>query len=206
VCVQHGQSRCPDCGMVTERSGAGEVMVQTLAGDRGVRVFCPGRPRTKGSLKPVHIRMGAGKCRVSLTESGDYSIAWKEKMISAIRAACECRRYPGEVRVDTFFRFEKLCKPDEVMPWPTRETGEFAHGDEDKLRRNALDALTQSGLIFDDALVVGGETWKRWARDGEGAGVLIVVTPVPMTPGILDHEIEALKRLSALNMWHEDAS
>lgn len=143
-----------------------------------VRVWCPGRPRTKGSLKPVHIRSGAGRCRVSLTESGEYAIAWKNAMIAAIRAAAACERWPGPVRVDTAFLFERLCKPDADMPWPTRETGEFAHGDEDKLRRNALDALTQSGLILDDSLVVGGENWKRWAASGQRPGVLIVVTPL----------------------------
>lgn len=166
--------------------------LQKLTGETGVGLFVPGRPRTKGSLKPVHIRMGAGKCRVSLTESGDYAVAWKEKMINVIRSACACERWPGAVRVDTFFRFEKLCVPDQALSWPTRETGEFAHGDEDKLRRNALDALTQSGLIFDDSLVVGGQNWKRWARESEPPGVLIIVTPAPMTPGIRDHELAAL--------------
>lgn len=168
--------------------------LQVLDGERGVRVFCPGRPRTKGSLKPVHIRGGAGRCRVSLTESGEYAIAWKKAMIAAVRAACVCSRWPGAVRVDTFFRFERLCEPDGdgSLPWPTRETGEFAHGDEDKLRRNALDALTQSGLIFDDSLVIGGENWKRWAGEGEEPGVLIVVTPAPKMFWIEDLELTAL--------------
>lgn len=140
-------------------------------------VFVPGRPRTKGSLKPVHIRMGAGRCRVSLTESGQYAAEWKNEMIRAIRAQAGelCVRNAFPVVVDTFFRFEKLCPPDEALPWPTRETGEFAHGDEDKLRRNALDALTQSGLILDDSLVVGGSNGKRWVRDGEKPGVRIFV-------------------------------
>lgn len=143
-----------------------------------LRVFVPGRPRTKGSLKPVHVKLGGGRCRVSLTESGEYSIEWKDTMIEAIRDAAVCSRYDGAVRVDTTFVFERLCKPDQQMPWPTREKGEFAHGDEDKLRRNALDALTQSGLIKDDSLVVGGMIVKRWVLAGETSpGVLIVVTP-----------------------------
>jgi Holliday junction resolvase RusA-like endonuclease len=152
--------------------------LQKLTGETGVSLFVPGHPRTKGSLKPVHIRMGAGRCRVSLTESGEYAVAWKKAMMAAVRAACVCERYAGAVRVDTFFCFEKLCVPDHALPWPTRETGEYAHGDEDKLRRNALDALTQSGLIHDDSLVVGGVNWKRWALAGEVAGVLIEVRSV----------------------------
>lgn len=169
--------------------------LQVLAADQGVAVFCPGRPRTKGSLKPVHIRMGNGKCRVSLMESGEYAIAWKEAMIAAIRNACVCARWPGPVRVDTFFRFEKLCAPDGGLPWPVRETGDYAHGDEDKLRRNALDALTQSGLIADDSLVVGGENWKRW-RDhlkGEEPGVWIVVVPA------VDSITPVMRELSRIN-------
>lgn len=179
--------------------------LQKLSGETGVSLFVPGRPRTKGSLKPVHIRMGAGRCRVSLTESGEYAIAWKKDMMAAIRAACVCERWPGAVKVDTFFRFEKLCEPDRdgSLPWPTRETGEYAHGDEDKLRRNALDALTQSGLIFDDSLVVGGANWKRWTRESEPPGVLIIVTPAPGGVGIAMREREALERLDALNWMAE---
>lgn len=150
---------------------------QNLA-DGLVRIEVIGRPRTKGSLVPVHVRVAPGKCRVSLKESGEYSVAWKNEMIRAIRNQCTVNRYPHAVVVDTFFRFERLCLPDQAMPWPTREKGEYAHGDEDKLRRNALDALTQSGLIFDDALVIGGTTLKRFACNDEKPGVHIRVTPV----------------------------
>lgn len=150
---------------------------QNLA-DGLVRIEVIGRPRTKGSLVPVHVKVAPGKCRVTLKESGEYSVAWKNEMIRAVLNQCEVARYPHAVVVDTFFRFERLCLPDRAMPWPTREKGEFAHGDEDKLRRNALDALTQSGLIFDDALVIGGTTLKRFARNDEEPGVDIRVTPV----------------------------
>lgn len=112
---------------------------------------------------------------MSLKESGEYSVPWKEDMIRAIKSEAYCERYEGAVIVDTFFRFAKLCAPDETLPWPTRESGAYAHGDEDKLRRNALDALTQSGLILDDALVVGGSSLKRWCSDGEHPGVTIRV-------------------------------
>jgi hypothetical protein len=128
---------------------------------------------------------------VSLKESGEYSVPWKREMIRAIRAACVVERFDAPVVVDTFFRFERLCVPDGSMEWPTREKGEYAHGDEDKLRRNALDALTQSGLILDDALVIGGRSWKRWVRPeaGEFCGVLIRVRPA--TPEDLDDILAA---------------
>ena len=141
-------------------------------------MWVPGRPRTKGSLRPVHVMLGRGLCKVSLTEDGEFATPWKNTMIAGIRAACVCARWPGPVRVDTTFIFEKLCAPDLdalLWPWPTREKGAYAHGDEDKLRRNALDALTQSGLIKDDSQVVGGLNMKRWAVMDERAGVWIEV-------------------------------
>jgi Holliday junction resolvase RusA-like endonuclease len=161
---------------------------QSLAGGRVV-IDVIGRPRTKGSLIPVHTKIAPGKCRVSLKESGEYSEAWKKTMIRAVRSQCEVARYAGAVRVDTFFRFARICLPDQSMAWPVREKGEFAHGDEDKLRRNALDALTQSGLIADDSLVVGGSTWKRYVQldesihATESEGVTIVVS---VAPGVAD--------------------
>lgn len=152
---------------------------QTLTNETSVRIEVIGRPRTKGSLVPVHVKVAPGRCKVTLRESGEYSVAWKDDMIRAVRAQCEVKRFEGAVVVDTFFRFEKLCEPDQTMPWPTRAAGEFAHGDEDKLRRNALDALTQSGLILDDALVIGGLNFKGWCVNAsQKPGVMISVRPV----------------------------
>jgi Holliday junction resolvase RusA-like endonuclease len=153
-----------------------QVLGSELTGG-GVRVSVSGRPRTKGSLVPVHVRVGPGKCRVTLRESGEYSESWKLETVRAIRAQCIVERFAGPVVVDMFSRFEKLCEPDHGMLWPTREGGTYGHGDEDKLRRNVLDALTQSGLILDDSNVVGGQSWKRWTMGGESAGVLIKVRP-----------------------------
>lgn len=122
-----------------------------------VTVWVPGRPRTKGSLKPVHIRTGAGRCKVGLTEDGEFSVAWKKAMIRAIREQAVCARWPHAVYVSLTFVFER--EGGDSSPWPTGRQ----YGDVDKLERNVLDALTQSGLIFDDALVVDGRRAKRFA-------------------------------------------
>ncbi len=153
--------------------------MQVLAAGGAIRVDVAGRPRTKGSMKPVHVKLGAGRCKVSLTESGEYSLAWKSTMIRALRAAVRAERFAGAVVVDSFFRFERLCSTDLGLDWPTREKGEYAHGDLDKLSRNVWDALTQSGVILDDAYAVTGMHAKRWARTdlGESCGVLIKVRP-----------------------------
>lgn len=140
----------------------------------------PGRPRTKGSLRPVHIKLGGGRCRVSLTESGEYATAWKHTMIQAIKREQpsilpSVWPYTGAVEVHSFFRFERLTGTDAALQWPTRVSGEWSHGDEDKLRRNLLDALTQSGLLADDCLVVGGYNLKRFCEPGEQPGVQVMV-------------------------------
>lgn len=155
---------------------------QILSAERGVRVWAPGRPRTKGSLKPTHAKLGGGRCRVGLREDGEYSVPWKNTMIAAIRRSCEVHRWPGPVEVNAVFRFERETQNADLQgqggpadPWPTGHQ----YGDEDKLRRNLLDALTQSGLILDDALVVGGQNWKRFVRPDqlEVPGVTFVVMP-----------------------------
>lgn len=146
-----------------------------------VRVWVPGRARTKGSLKPTHVRLGAGRCKAGLREDGEFSVAWKNTMIAAIRAAAVCERWPDPVAVHLLFRF-----------WPEKDissrTGTDSdlhpvgrqYGDVDKLTRNALDALTQSGLIFDDSLVISAYAEKRFAPaldDRYPAGVSIMVQP-----------------------------
>lgn len=136
-----------------------------------ITVEVSGRPRTKGSLKPVHRKVGPGRCAVSLTEDGKDAVTWKNAMIRAIQAQCVVTRYPGPVAVEATFRFGKLCEPDHGMPCPTRAGGQFGHGDVDKLLRNLLDALTQSGLIADDSNVVSVGAVKRWVHEGERPGV-----------------------------------
>lgn len=140
-----------------------------------VRIEVTGRPRTKGSLKPVHQKLGGGRCKVALTESGEYSIAWKKAIIRAVRAQCVIERYAGAVVMDSFHRFERLCSTDPELDWPTRAQGEWAHGDDDKLRRQDGDALEQAGLLLNDSQIIGGQSWKRWCEPGELPGVLIGV-------------------------------
>lgn len=144
-----------------------------LAAGMSERVWVPGRARTKGSLKPVHNRTGAGRCRVSLTEDGEYSKAWKNQMIARIREQAVCERYAGPVMVRLGFTFARLAG-DADARFPIKHE----YGDIDKLERNVLDALTQSGLIKDDALVVHCVANKQFASPGEEPGVWIEVMPL----------------------------
>jgi len=160
-----------------------------MSGEVIARLFVAGRPRTKGSLKPIHIRGGKGRpCRVSLTEDHEQATVWKKTMIrvlaplSKVPALRHSWPYPGPVEVHAFYRFERqatvLGGVELAMPVPSHQTEwptAMDIGDEDKLRRNLLDALTQSGLLADDRLVVGGQNWKRWCLPGEQPGVFFVV-------------------------------
>lgn len=183
-------------------------------------MWVPGRPRTKGSLKPTHVRLGRGQCKVGLREDGEYSVPWKRQMIHCIRRRCLVTAWPGAVEVHAFFRFEREgAKPPGRFPdgcpecggvgghpaecphsgleaWPTGRQ----YGDEDKLRRNLLDALTQSGLLADDSLVVGGPTWKRFVKPGEVAGVEFVVLPARSVEQAYLVECATL----SLEAWNEE--
>jgi hypothetical protein len=171
---------------------------EAMSGEVIARLFVAGRPRTKGSLKPIHIRGGKGRpCRVSLTEDHELATPWKKTMIKAIRAhmAASPRTFALvniPVEVHAFYRFERtLAVADGVQLMnviPSHNTAWPASvdiGDEDKLRRNLLDALTQSGLLADDALVVGGANYKRWCNIGEQAGVEFVVRIAPSVNDLL---------------------
>lgn len=172
---------------MTRHESDGSRLGQRLTPNGGrVRIEAYGRPRTKGSLRPNHVKLAPGRCKVSLTEDGQYSTPWKNAMIYAIRQQCVIERYAGPVVVDCFFRFERLASQERRGDvWPVTQSGPTAHGDEDKLRRNVLDALTQAGLILDDSLVVGGSTFKRFCDAGERAGVLIKVGAAPMRDGFV---------------------
>jgi Holliday junction resolvase RusA-like endonuclease len=87
--------------------------------------------------------------------------------------------HAGAVEVRAEFLFERetgadgKIKPSSDTPWPSS----IVWGDVDKLERNLLDALTQSGLIEDDRLVVAIQSRKRWVADAtETAGVRCIVT------------------------------
>lgn len=149
-----------------------------MSGELLLRVFVPGRPRTKGSLKPILVRGAGGRVRASLTENNPESTAWKKTMMRALAAQWRGLPHNGPVEVHAFFRFQQQpavgggAVPSQAGEWPTA----VAIGDVDKLWRNVLDALTQAHVLADDSLVIGGMPYKRWCRPGEKPGVLIVVT------------------------------
>ena len=145
--------------------------------------FVPGRARTKGSLEPKPTRAKGGIIVVNMVESVKLSVPWKNKIINTIcrqegwappkvvRQRGQKPRYvvdheplfPGPIEVRWEARFEREHNegPDD---WPVL----ISYGDKDKLERNVLDALTQSGLIADDRMVVSGTGRKRFVRESNG--------------------------------------
>lgn len=142
-------------------------------------LWVPGRSRTKGSLRPA----GRPGQRVRLIEDHSHSKPWRETIQRAL--VREVRDRYGEgwtpiahpVLVDAVFHFARLGPTAQTMAYPCVNAGIYANGDEDKLRRNVLDALEGAGVLADDCWVVGSVTGgprKMWA-DERGPGVQITV-------------------------------
>ncbi len=168
-------------------------------GELILRLFVPGRPRTKGHMQPTHRRgVNGAPCSFGNAKDRPLTKAWMNKLVRDIRAAAgiqvqsvgggKGRRIDGgkaiaePVEVYTFFRFERTQSeaekaedgevwPSHDLPWPTA----ISIGDEDTLRRAVPDALVKAGVLADDRWVIGGMNYKRWCKPGEAAGVLIVV-------------------------------
>lgn len=136
-----------------------------------------GRPRTKGSLKNVASR---GRKPI-LVEDHKHSAPWRKRIKSAIigqvSAVTETDHIPCKlpVTVSAEFYFERLGPSAQLLPWPVLNSGENASGDLDKLLRNLLDAMQDSGLIADDCLVVQVLTSKQWAHADDVPGIDVVV-------------------------------
>jgi Holliday junction resolvase RusA-like endonuclease len=171
-------------------------------------LFVPGRPRTKGSLKPFPVRDGRGGMKITVHDTPE-SEEWKRTMIRAIRQEYKIKPhvvgrkitgftpepYAGPVDVTAVFAFDRRqsvnggAVESQAGEYPTAEVV----GDVDKLLRNLLDALTQSGLIADDRFVIWTSAVKLWTVPGSDyatAGVSFVVTPTlgwraaePVMPG-----------------------
>lgn len=139
-------------------------------------VFVPGVPKTKGSL---NVR---GK---HVEEAVAGSERWRALVAERVRADRARRGLsvpcPGPVRVRLVAFFPESAADVRAQRWaPTVQT---AHGDVDKLARNALDALKDAGAYADDSLVISVDQEKAFAgaarRVGGQPGLLIQAWAVP---------------------------
>lgn len=137
------------------------------------------RPRTKGSLNAYCMRNRAHTVRIE--ESVKDSPVFRRKVALAAQADQRERHGcgPGNyllstdpVLIEVMFWFDPDAEDCGDDLFPTVVT----IGDLDKLLRNALDALQDSGLIRNDSQVTTILTRKRWARPGRsGARIRVWV-------------------------------
>ena len=143
-----------------------------------LRVWVPGRARTKGSLEVFGKRAnGSAKLRESVAGSGD----WRATMAEAVLRACGARFEPG----GPVCGWEPLDEPVRVVLWVKLPRGrtralavapdQLRDGDLDKFQRNAGDALVDARVLADDSRIVEWWARKDWAESPETAGVLIEV-------------------------------
>ncbi|MHC4703810.1 MAG: RusA family crossover junction endodeoxyribonuclease [Planctomycetota bacterium] len=123
-----------------------------------------GVPRPQGS-KRAFIRGG----RAVLVEDSKRSRPWRKLVAAAAKKAAEREgvAYGKGVplRVDVWFTFERP-KSHFTSKGALRKGVSKFHvqkPDRDKLLRCVCDALTQSGVIYDDCQIVEGDTVKEWS-------------------------------------------
>jgi len=124
-----------------------------------VRVWCPGRPKTKGSMRVANARTGA------MAQAVVGSSRWAQLMTKAlVQARRQPEPYAGPVRIVCVF----------AMPVDNVATGR--PGDLDKLIRNVWDACTKARIWADDVQAVESAERKIGVGPAGECGVYVVVT------------------------------
>lgn len=143
-----------------------------------IKLWVPGRARTKGSLEAFGRRAnGSVKLRESVAGSGD----WRATMAEAIVRHLGGRFEPG----GPVCGWEALDAPARVVLWVKLPRGrtraqavapdQLRDGDLDKYQRNAGDALVDAQVLADDSRIVEWWARKDWSETPEQAGVWIEV-------------------------------
>ena len=151
--------------------------------------FVRGEPAPKGSYRAIENRHTG---RATLIPSGSDADKrrlrdWTREVVrtaKAYRAENGDLRYTGPCRIDLTFWFPmslNAAPSDRARGWCPKPTKR----DKDKLERCVFDALTESGIIVDDALAYDGRTSKLWSlRTFHEHGANIVITGAEYTGGI----------------------
>lgn len=132
-------------------------------------IIVHGIPAPQGSKR--HVGNGI------LVESSKMVKPWREAVKWAAREIW-APRITGPVRVDIVFT---LPRPKKYLPVKHKNALPVVQPDGDKLERATWDALTQAGVIEDDARVVAWSGRKCYAGSDHGMatpGAVIVVSSV----------------------------
>jgi Holliday junction resolvase RusA-like endonuclease len=153
-----------------------------------------GEPIPQGSMK-AFVVMSKGKPRAVLTSDNPRTKPWKRDVAAAAEQAmkdagidldADAALFDEAVMVKLTFW---LTRPKSAQRrlWPSTKKADL-----DKLVRAALDALTNSRVIQDDALVVALSSVKLYATDGMEPGARISVSQVMVsTQDELEMELAA---------------
>jgi crossover junction endodeoxyribonuclease RusA len=131
-----------------------------------VEAFAPGQPRPQGSKRPI----GKGRS----IEASKYLPKWRRDVAAAITAALPIGWAPCSSAVLVLLDFA-LTRPKYLRGRPTPP--HVGKPDWDKLARAVMDATTEAKLWDDDSRSTGAYVVKRYAEDGEPAGVRMVFVP-----------------------------
>ena len=131
-----------------------------------------GNPSPQGSKRAFVVQpKGGGKPRAVMTEASGGHREWRSLVRNETHllvSSHQASMFTGPVHVKLTFH----------MPLPKTDPHRTLHcttPDGDKLARTVLDAITQGGLIRDDALVCKLIAVKLYARDGHWTGCSIEV-------------------------------
>ena len=124
--------------------------------------FVEGKAAAQGSKK--HVGRGV------MIEMSKHLPVWREAVRRAARSANQTNPpMDGPVSVALTVYMEKP-RTTKFKAYPAGPP------DADKLQRAVGDALSQSGVIRDDARIVHWDAWKRWATEETPPGALITIT------------------------------
>lgn len=124
----------------------------------------PGIPQPQGSKRHV----GGGR----MIESSAKLRPWRDRVVYAAREAMQGREAMTAALLTVTF---SLARPASVSP--KRRPRHTVKPDLDKLVRAVGDALTEAGVVTDDAVIHSIVASKVYADEPAGSGVTIVVTP-----------------------------
>jgi crossover junction endodeoxyribonuclease RusA len=135
-----------------------------------LRIFVPGTPRPKGSLRHV----GKGRMVEQVASSGDWraavAYAARQELSEQERLGIPPGAYLDAVRVTIRLQFTP------PKSWKGGLPTSRATGDVDKHARNILDALVDAAVIKDDSQVSSLRVAKRYCLADQGPGAHIEVT------------------------------
>lgn len=133
-----------------------------------IKFFVAGNPAPQGSKNSTAQKNKAGRYtgKVNVYESSKALKPWRDMVVWHARRHKQATPLDGPLVLTVEFYLPKPATTKyPVYPLGTPDT--------DKLLRAIGDALTQAGLVTDDARFIDTHASKRWATGEPGAQIMI---------------------------------